>query len=141
MTKTLTDPLEALQRAMYATLSGDAALQALATGGVKVFDRVSDDSFPYIVIGEDVSSPDDMDCETWSEIFSTVRVYSRAVGKIEAKQIAGRVRYLLDASNGFTVTGFNLRAGHCTDIKIHSHIDEQTTQAELAFRYLAYPAG
>lgn len=141
MTKTLTDPLEALQRAMFATLSGDATLQALVSGGVKVFDRVSDNSFPYIVIGEDRSTPDDMECETWTEIFSTVRVYSRAVGKIEAKRIAGRVRYLLDASNGFTLTGFTLKAGHCTSINIHTHEDGLTNQAELNFRYLAYPAG
>tara|TARA_B100000678_G_scaffold13657_1_gene10737 strand:+ start:12574 stop:12993 length:420 start_codon:yes stop_codon:yes gene_type:complete len=139
MAKTLTDPLEALQRAQYATLSGDAALQAISSNGVKVFDRVSEDSFPFCVIGEDREEPDD-NCETWTEIFSTVRVYSRVVGKLEAKRIAGRTRYLLDVSNGFTLTGFKLRAGHCTGIKIHNHEDKLTTQAELNFRYLVQPA-
>lgn len=141
MTKTLTDPLEALQEAMFAVLDGDATLQAMSAGGVKVFDRVSDDFFPRIVIGEDRSSPDDMQCETWTEIFSTVRVYSRKVGKPLPKRIAGRVRYLLDRSNGFSVEGFRLAAGHCTGVNIHTHEDGLTVQAELNFRYLAYPAG
>ncbi len=141
MNPTLSDPLEALQRAHYATLTGDATLQGLVSGGVKVFDHVDDDYFPRIVVGEDRTSPDDLPCETWTEIFSTVRVYSRAVGKLEAKQIAARARFLLDHRYGFTIDGFTLKAGHCEDVKIHTHEDGLTTQAELTFRYLAYPAG
>lgn len=137
MTKTLTDPLVALQKAQYATLSTDADLLAL---GVKVFDHVNEDHYPRVVIGEDRESPEDMECETFTEVFPTVRVYSRAVGKLQAKEIAGHVRWLLDYSNGFTVEGFRLLSGHCINIDIHPHEDESTTQAELTFKYWVIPA-
>ena len=139
MTPDLVDPLEALQRAQVAALEGDTSLQGLHSSGVQIFDRVSSESFPYIVVGEDREVPEDTDCQTMSEVFSTVRVYSRAFGKVEAKRIAGRARFVLDAVNGFTIEGFSLIAGHCTDLKIHSHADGQTTQAELTFRYLVEP--
>ena len=139
MTRTLTDPLVALQRAQYAALTGDATLQAIGASGVEIFDRVSDASFPYGVIGEDREAPDDNEYGTASEIFSTVRFYSRAVGKLQAKAMAGRARYVLDKQNGFTIDGFRVLAGHCTDVKIHIHQDRVTTQAELTFRYLVQP--
>ena len=140
MTKTLTDPLVALQKAQHAILSGDATLQAISSNGVKIFDRVSNNSFPYGVIGEDHENPDDMECETWTEVLSTVRFYSRAVGKLEVKALAGRAHYLLDAEHGFSLQGFRLLAGHCTGIKINTHEDGLTNQAELNFRYLVQPA-
>ena len=139
MTPDLVDPLEALQRAQVAALEGDTTLQGLHQDGVLIFDRVSSDSFPYIVVGEDREVPEDTDCQTMSEIFSTVRVYSRAFGKVEAKRIAGRTRFVLDAVNGFTIEGFRMIAAQCTDLKINSHTDGQTTQAELTFRYLVEP--
>ena len=139
MTPDLVDPLEALQRAQVAALESDTTLQGLHSSGVQIFDRVSSDSFPYIVVGEDREVPNDSECQTMSEVFSTVRIYSRAFGKVEAKRIAGRTRFVLDAVNGFAIEGFRIIAAHCTDVKIHSHTDGQTTQAELTFRYLVEP--
>ena len=74
MTPDLVDPLEALQRAQVAALEGDTTLQGLHSSGVQIFDRVSNEAFPYIVVGEDREVPDDTECQTMSEIFSTVRV-------------------------------------------------------------------
>lgn len=140
MTLILNDPLVALQKSMFSALSGDVTLQALAhnAAGVEVFDRVSNANFPYIVIGEDNELPDDLDCGTLSEIDATVRVYSREVGKLEAKAIAGRVRWLLDRAHGFSVPGFDLVTGVCERINIHTHTDGLTTQAELNFTYRAF---
>lgn len=140
MSRTLTDPLAALQKAMFGALTDSNAVQSAGGGTVQVFDRVSNETFPYIVIGEDNQSPDDTECGTVSEVYSTVRVYSRAVGKVQAKQIAGAVRWALDKDVGFTVDGFGLLVGVCTNIEIHTHDDGLTTQAEINFSYRLTPA-
>lgn len=131
---TLIDPLDALQAAIFETLSNDEELKAL---GVQIFDHVDGDHFPRIVIGEDKEEPQDTDCGSISEIFSTNRVYSRAIGKPEAKAIAGRVRFLLDIRYGFQVPGFHLSIGVCERNTIETHTDEQTTQAIIEFKFRA----
>ena len=132
------DPLYPLQRAMYATLTADAVLPTLSeSGSVDVFDRVSDGVFPYITIGEDRQVPDDLgDCGTMSEVFSTVRVYSRGQGRKEAKRIAGRVRWLLDKDRGFSVDGFLMPVGVCESMDPRTHQDGVTVHYELNFRYM-----
>lgn len=139
MTLITSDPLVELQKAMLSTLAGDSTLQAMAFAAskVQVFDRVSDAVFPYIVIGEDREAPDDITCASITDIDATVRIYSREVGKLEAKTIAGRVRWLLDRGQGFAIPGFELIAGFCEGINVHSHQDGLTTQAELNFTYRA----
>ena len=139
MSRVLADPLEALQRAQYSALTTDAALQALAEGGVAILDHVNSPVFPRVVIGEDRQTPDDSEYHTGSEIYSTVRVYSQATGKIEAKRIAGRTRFVLEKINGFTIEGFRVLAGHCVSSELHPHQDGATTQIELVFRYLVQP--
>lgn len=126
------DPLVALQRAMYTRLSADTILSAL---GVKIFDRVSQAHYPRIVIGEDRESPNDTECQSVADVYSTVRVYSDAVGKIEAKNVSARVRFLLTRASGFTVEGFQLSVGHCTNLDIEPHEDELITQAIIDFKY------
>ena len=139
-----TDPCHALQSAMYATLTADAGLQAIpASGVVKIFDRVSSEIFPFIRIGEDRAVPNDSECGSSTDVYSTVRVYSRAIGKIEAKKIAARVRFLLtkESTSGFAVTGYRMPIGFCEGYSLEEHEDGLTTQAIIEFRYKLNPTG
>lgn len=140
MTRTLSDPMAALQKAQFDALTASTAVQNAGGGTVQVFDRVSNESFPYVVIGEDTQDPDDTECGTVSNISSTVRVYSREVGKVQAKNIAGAIRWALDKDEGFSVTGFEILIGECRTIKVHTHQDGLTTQVELVFDYRLTPA-
>lgn len=78
-----------LQVAILATLR-----PALAP--VAVLDDVPQgQAFPYVVIGEDVTTPGpliDIDSE---EIDATIHVWSRYAGKMEAKQLMGAIKAAL----------------------------------------------
>lgn len=125
-------PLLPLQGAMYARLTADAALTAL---GVKVFDRVNEDHFPRIVIGEDREMPDDTACYSVSDVYSTVRVYTQTPGSVASKNISERVRFLLTQASGFTVPGFEMSVGHCERVIVRQHDDGLRTQAIIEFEY------
>jgi len=134
-----TDPAVALQAAMFAACTNSAALQAIA-GGVRVFDRVSVSVFPFVRIGEDLVSPDDSACGSVSEVFSTVRAYSRRPGLVEVKQIAAVLQDLLDMRTGdLDVDGFRLVVGNCEGVSFERHADGLTTQAIVNFRYRLAP--
>lgn len=136
-----TDPSLPLQAAHVAALESDTGLQALFPGGsVTVFDRVSENTFPFIRVGEDKVIPLDGECGSDSEVFSTVRIYSRGVGKVEAKQLAARVRFLLTKNNpAFSVSGFKIVIGYCTSIESIEHEDGLTTQMAIDFKYRLQP--
>jgi hypothetical protein len=146
---------EALQRAVFRALRDDASLAALFVGGeARIFDRVpppdSDDSlqanrrkpaFPYITIGDDELIDDGNGCARAWEATCTVHVWSRAVGKVEAKALADAVAYALGgapeitsppiAPNGFTVVDWAWR-----DTRTFTDPDGLTTHSVLTFRYL-----
>ncbi|MEB2847136.1 DUF3168 domain-containing protein [Endobacterium cereale] len=83
----------ALVKAMFARLSGDAGLQALV-GPDGVRDRmVARGKMPCIVFGE-IDSRDE-DGETLQVHLVTLEVWSLAEGRREAQVIAARVRELL----------------------------------------------
>ena len=60
------DPLLPLQAAMYKRLSEDMAIM---NESAKVFDRVDEEHYPRIIIGEDRSNPEDTDCYSATDIF------------------------------------------------------------------------
>lgn len=134
-----TDPCLALQGAMVAALRADAALQALSTNGVRIVDRVDTETFPYIRVGEDRVDVYDTTCGSSAVIWSTVRVYSRAPGKPEAKRIAARLRFLLTKQGGFLVDGWRVTLGHCEGYSFEDHDDGLTTQAIVDFKYRIDP--
>ena len=92
----MTEPSLALQGAIVAALKASAALGALI--GDRVFDRVPAGAVkPYIRIGDDQVIPDPAECfERSAEVFATLDVFSSAVGKPEAKRIAGAIVDALD---------------------------------------------
>ena len=99
------EPSLELQRVIVATLKADAAVNALIAG--RIYDRVpSPETFPYVVVGDDQVSQAHAQClEGSTEVFSSLHAWSRAVGKVEAKNIAGAIVTALNgaslALNGF----------------------------------------
>jgi hypothetical protein len=88
----MSDSANALQKAVYETLAGDAALVALI-GAAGIFDRrLTGKPMPYLVIAEIVTSDFEPDAE---EHVLTIEAWSDAEGRREAQTIAARVKDLL----------------------------------------------
>jgi len=90
---------EELQRLYYTTLTGTAAIMALASG---VYDNVPASPFgaktAYISFGPSDSTEDDPECgdvASGVEITTQIDIWSRAVGAIEAKTLTDLVRKAL----------------------------------------------
>ncbi|MDT0270255.1 DUF3168 domain-containing protein [Streptomyces sp. DSM 44915] len=92
---TPTTPAPAIQRAIYARLTGDTALMVLASGGV--YDFVPEPApHPYIVIGEAIETPDNTHGGFGRQTVVTLHVWTRARGHAPGLAIATRVVGLLD---------------------------------------------
>lgn len=120
----------ALQRAIYATL-------APAVSPVKVFDRVTSDEYPRITIGDDQALGESYDCVEFTEIFARIHVWSRAVGKMEAKALAGQVRAALESAP--EVTGYHVQTHEFRDVRYLEDPDGLTTHGAMTFRFVLYP--
>jgi hypothetical protein len=139
------DPSLPVQAAVYAALTGSAALTAAFGDAPRVYDRVPQDetgrvtaAFPYVAIGEDQVTSEADACHDASSIFVTVHVWSRKVGKVEAKTIMAAVCEALDvklAVAGFGVIGHEVETGpqHLTDA------DGLTSHSVVTFRYRLAP--
>lgn len=93
-----------IQSAIYAALTGDAALMALATGGIRDDVPQADDAgdavdYPYVVIGEDSATPFDTDSSVGAEATITLHVWSRYRGRKEVKAIQGAIYRALHRAN------------------------------------------
>lgn len=90
----MADPSLDLQKAIVATLKGNAPVASLI--GARIYDHVPDKaSYPYVTYGADQSLQDDADCVAGFEVFVTIDVWSAGVGQPEMKRIAGAVRAAL----------------------------------------------
>lgn len=139
------DPSLPVQAAVYAALTGSAALATAFGGPPRVFDRVPVDAagrvtaaFPYVAIGEDQVTSEADACHDASSIFVTVHVWSRAVGKVEAKTIMAAAIDALDtplAPTGFKVVTQMVESGpqHFTDA------DGLTSHSVVTLRYRLGP--
>jgi hypothetical protein len=94
-----------LQQAIYDELTGNTALMAAVAG---VFDKVAKgyNSFPYVTLGDNISTPNDTDTASGSFCTYTVHVWSRKAGKKESKEIMGLVYTALNRA-ALSVTGYN----------------------------------
>ena len=101
----MSEPSLELQRVIVATLKADPGVNALIAG--RVYDRVpAPVTFPYVVVGDDQVSQAHAQClEGSTEVFSSLHAWSRAVGKVEAKNIAGAVVTALNGAS-LALTGF-----------------------------------
>jgi hypothetical protein len=99
-----------LQKALYETLSADAALMALVGG---VYDHVPQGAnFAYVVIGDDTATEFDDDREAGFDAEATIHTWGRAHrGRKEVKEIQREIyrvlhRNLLPVDNAHTVETF-----------------------------------
>lgn len=124
-----------IQKAVYATLAANAGVKALIGDPARVYDRVPDNfAFPYVTIGDDQIIDDSNSCADAFEVFCSVHVWSRAVGRIEAKTIGAAVREALDSQ--LSITGFTVAEWRAQPARYFVEPDGLTTHGVLVFRYL-----
>lgn len=109
----MSEPSLALQGAIVTALKASASVSALIAA--RVYDRVpkpvppaTEPIFPYVTLGDDETLADHAECLEGSvEVTATIDVWSRTIGKVEAKAIAGAV---VTALNGqaLSLTGYRL---------------------------------
>ncbi len=98
---------QALQEALFATLSTDGPLVTLL-GGPKVYDGAPRNAeAPYVHLGEVTARDWSTGTETGAEIAFAIVVWSREAGRSEAHAIADRVLALLHDSS-LTLSGYRL---------------------------------
>lgn len=86
-----------LQKAIHAALISDGALAA-SPGGQRIFDHVpAKADFPYVTYGPAGTTDWSTSTETGEEHLLTLRVWSRARGRLEAETIAALIREALAA--------------------------------------------
>jgi hypothetical protein len=91
----MTAPAAELQKAIFAALSGSAALVA-ALGGPHVFDHApANAAFPYITFGRTSIYDWSTGTESGTEQLFTLHVWSKAKGKKEAIEIMDEARAAL----------------------------------------------
>lgn len=130
-------PLVTLQQAIYAQLSGDAALQNLVNG---IYDQPPADAvFPYIAI-EQISTQD------WRfrggrgvRAQLMLRVYSRYHGKSECHSILARMDALLHEAS-LTVSGLSVAQMRTRGCEVQTLPDQRTTRGTLELMIDAYSA-
>jgi hypothetical protein len=95
----------ALQSALYSTLSGDTALSGMVTG---IFDRPAQNTnFPYITIGESMCSDWSSKTHSGTKHELEINVWSREGGRKNTASIMERVYTLLHSQN-ISISGQSL---------------------------------
>ena len=129
-----------LQSALYSKLTENAALcSLLAAGSGGVYDEVPRDAvFPYIVIGDMSSLPEDTQDSRAEDVRMTLHIYSRSAGQRECKQV-------IDAAAAALEDGALNIAGHvavlCRRVSASCLLmaDGETRQGLLEYRLLVEP--
>lgn len=133
-------PAAPLQKAIYDAIMGSAALASAMGGTARAYDRVpSDPVFPYITIpdGDFVDAGDTCENDRF-EAFVDLQVWSRAVGNVECKTIAGELR---DAVLGaLTIAGWSAPVIQCERTLHLLDPDGLTARSRLTFRFIIEPA-
>lgn len=132
----MSEPSLALQKGIFAALTNAAPVTALV--GTRVFDRVgASAAFPYIRIGTDQTVAEDQDCvPECVAVFAQIDVFSRAQGKVEAKNIAGAVARALNNGGVTLESGYLLQSFLHSDTRYLDDPDGLSTHAVLTFRAL-----
>lgn len=135
----MADPAVALQRAVHAALKAAAGVTDRIGGADKprIYDRVPDGAradFPYLTIGDD-DVIDDTHCDAAFECFVKVHIWTRAVGRIEAKELFAPIRDAIDTDD-FTVAGFVVTEHEFRTSRAFPDADGLTTHGIIEFRLL-----
>lgn len=120
----------ALQTAIHARLSGDAALTAIIGAG-SVFDRrISGKPMPYLVLSEILTSEFAPGTE---EHEVKIEAWSDAEGRKQSQDIAARVKILLDGAS-LSLTGFSLANLAYRSTRARREVKTRAQVAEMVFR-------
>lgn len=132
-------PAAALQKAIYDALMADSALAAGMDGAVRAYDQVpAGAKFPYVTIADAQIIDDGNTCEADQFVaFVDLQVWSRVVGNVECKTIAGLVRSAIMA--GVTPAAWTVTATDHRDTTHSMDPDGKTARARLNFRFLIQP--
>lgn len=151
----MTDPSADVQRAIFAALRGDAQLIAWFASSARekpaeaprVFDRIPADpttgrwiaAFPFLHIGggDDQVIDDSAQCEDSAECLAPVHIWSRAVGSIEAKELAAHVIRILD--DEIAITGHRVISHRISDARGVDSGDALTTHRVVTPAYVTSP--
>jgi hypothetical protein len=128
----------ALQQAIFARLTADAALTALL-GAPRIYDDVPQGAdFPYLTFGQSIVRDWSTGSEDGNEHILTLHVWSQARGKKEAHEIMDALRAALHAE-ALTLAGHrlvNLRHEHC---EARRDPDGDTVHGIARFRAVTEP--
>lgn len=128
----MADPSLALQGAIYPRLQADCPSVAK-----RVYDRPPQAvEFPYIGMGEVQIVDDSADCIDGVEAFITLHVWSRAVGQVEAKQVASEVHSSLHGAELDLGPAWHFHLIEHRSTNYLSDPDGVTTHAVITFRAL-----
>lgn len=105
------------QKFQRATLIADEAVTALVSSDKIVDANGRPEVFPRINLGEDQELPADDIVGTYTQLTSTIHIWSREPGLEGAKAIAGAIRRALNMPNIFVFEGDGYR---CTDCRFAS---------------------
>ncbi|MFT4129962.1 DUF3168 domain-containing protein [Labrys sp. (in: a-proteobacteria)] len=128
----MADPSLALQGAIYPRLQADCP----SVSG-RVYDRPPQAVvFPYIGLGESQTVDDSADCVDGVEVFLTLHVWSRAVGRVEAKRIASEVRSSLHEAELDLGANWHFHLIEHRSTTVMDDPDGVTSHAVITFRAL-----
>ena len=120
----------ALQAAIHAELSGDAALTAMIGAG-SVFDRrMAGKPMPYVVLSEIVTADFAPGVE---EHMVTIEAWSEAEGRKQVQEIAARTKVLLDGA-ALVLSGFSLISLAHRSTRARREPKTKGQVAEMTFR-------
>ena len=90
-------PLNALQKAMVTRLKADATLTALLGAADRIVDQPREGMpYPYVRVGDALSTPDNTHTSFGREVVETLHVWTKERGTLTGQDIAGRIVELLD---------------------------------------------
>lgn len=129
----------ALQSAINTTLRSASPVTALVS--TRIYDRVPQNVvFPFVQLGDGQEVDDGFDCgESAVEVFLDVHIWSRAVGKVEAHQIAGAVKSALHRTNPTLSTGWRCVDLMVNDMRTMTETDTLTTHIVVNCQALIDP--
>jgi Protein of unknown function (DUF3168) len=122
-----------LQKVLFQRWSNDTDLMQKITG---VFDHVpTDQTFPYITIGEPLVTPNETKTSYWEEIPWTHHVWSQYSGKKEAYDIMSLMLKSLSSQPLSLEGGFFLLRFKPEQLQVITDIDNRTYHGILRIRY------
>jgi hypothetical protein len=129
-------PLNPLQKAINAKLRGDSALVALLGGKLAVYDQPPEGvAYPYVRIGDHLSTPDNDLTSFGREVTETIHVWTKVRGNSTGQDIAARIVELLDHQPaGLSVLGHRVVSIRCEFDQALTDPDPEIRHHVLRFR-------